>query len=120
MTQSETPIALRDLVENLAAQLHILAVTGRDIEDSVGERIQNGASARSISGSLQALDHLVQVLEDLSVFLHGIVPAIDARSHLAAEGVGDSLRLRGLANALIQGGALADGLAHPAGDVDLF
>lgn len=120
MIQHEAPIPLRGLVLNLAAQLHALAVTGRDIEDSVGERIQNGASSRSISSSLQQLDHLVQALEDLSRFLNGVAPAIDGEVHLALAGAGRALRLRALATALIQGEARSDIPPHASGDVDLF
>ena len=114
---------LRDLFAVLAEQLRQQALTGRGIEDRVGDVILDGTGAADrLRVSLQGLDHLVQVLNELGHFLDDLALETDGHHLVAVQGPARRLRLRNLAEAL---GARLPGHVtpsplHEAGDVDLF
>lgn len=121
MPHAET-MPLRDLFAVLAEQLRQQALTGRGIEDRVGDMILDGSGrAEQLRVSLQGLDHLVQVLDELAHFLDDLALETDGHLRLVVLGPARRLRLRRLAEAL--GAGLPDPatpLLHEAGDVDLF
>lgn len=123
MPQSPETIPLRALFAVLAEQLRQQALTGRGLEDRVGDVILDGAGgAERLRVSLQGLDHLVQVLSELAHFLDDLALETDGHQRLAVVGPARRLRLRTLAEAL--GARLADPLRsaerNEAGEVDLF
>lgn len=122
-SQSPETIPLRDLFAILSEQLRLQALAGRGLEDRVGDVILDGAGgAERLRVSLQGLDHLVQVLNELAHFLDDLALETDGHLRLAVVGPARRLRLRKLADAL--GARLSDPTApphrHEAGDVDLF
>lgn len=121
MPHAET-MPLRDLFAVLAEQLRQQALTGRGIEDRVGDVILDGSGgADRLRVSLQGLDHLVQVLNELAHFLDDLALETDGHLRLAVLGPARRLRLRRLAEALGAGSPdPTTSLLHEAGDVDLF
>lgn len=121
MPHSET-MPLRDLFAVLAEQLRQQALTGRGIEDRVGDVILDGSGgADRLRVSLQGLDHLVQVLNELAHFLDDLALETDGHLRLAVLGPARRLRLRRLAETLGAGSPdPTTPLLHEAGDVDLF
>jgi hypothetical protein len=115
-------VRLPDLIAVVADQLHALAAAGKGIEDAVGDEIAlGGARARRLLVSLQGLDHIVQTLSELSLFMDSVRHMARDDVLVPVSGSLRGVRLRELANALC--GKLQEqeskGL-HDAGEVDLF
>lgn len=114
---------LKKIMLALSVQLEELERKGRDIEDAVGDAVLNGSmEGIHFCASLQGLDHLVQVLGELSSFLRSISTEIDARQEVSVSVAARRIRLRELSYAL---GLIANRFERPpesfgAGDVDIF
>ncbi|SDX32453.1 hypothetical protein [Roseicitreum antarcticum] len=123
MTEKEKVFPLRDVVESVAFQMRKLSASGRRIEDAAGDHIRSdGFDRKSIRLSLQGIDHLVQTLDELSIFLEDIVPEIERTARVDISGPVRRMKLRELSLEILGqiGKEPAPGAARTAGDLDLF
>ena len=114
-------VALQSLLENLSAELLVLASAAIKIEDEVGAVISEGASGgERLLVPLQGLDHLAQTANELATFIDSLSRSVDPGIILSVSTHIHSIGLRSLAEALAghscRTGATTDGV----GDVDLF
>lgn len=121
-------IPLRELVQRLAEMLHDMAGAGAAIEDSVGDQILSGQmDLQGLSQALQGLDHLMQTIAELGLFLERIAPDLDAEQVLNIGSAARRIRLRDMSRQLL---GLGKGLGRAndepeasqtlPGEVDMF
>lgn len=95
-------IPLRELVQRLAEMLHDMAGAGAAIEDSVGDQILSGQmDLQGLSQALQGLDHLMQMIAELGLFLERIGPELDAEQVLNIGSAARRMRLRDMSRQLL-------------------
>jgi hypothetical protein len=69
MQQVVGRLALRKIVSVVAEQLEAMGREGKAIEDVVGDIIRNGqVSGNGLKETLQGLDHMVQIIDELAIF----------------------------------------------------
>ncbi len=128
MTGRETGVDLAAIVHGLAKVLHGAHAAGREVEECYGDLIRDipsstlseaGQAARKAGhpgpgASLQELDRLVQVLDNLARFVTALAPEIPAGLRVEAAPARDEILLRDLAACLFSPGA-AEPAFRPAG-----
>lgn len=116
MAGAGRPPELADLVRRLASVLRDAHAAGREVEDCYGDLIRGappgtlskvGIAARSAGhpgpgASLQELDRLVQVLDNLARFLGALVPTIPPGLRVETAAAEGELLLRDLAARLLR------------------
>lgn len=120
---SDETLVLRDFLAILAREVRLLALSAREIEDRVGDRIADGASrADGALSWLQGLDHLVQTANELSHFLDDVALESDGHIRVSVAGPARRVKLRALAEALVRvSREVPPSTDSPAlGHVDLF
>jgi hypothetical protein len=123
MQQVVGRLALRKIVSVVAEQLEAMGREGKAIEDVVGDIIRNGqVSGNGLKETLQGLDHMVQIIDELAIFLNNIKLQVDPDIDLDIEDAAKRLKLRELCIALGCQPPQSDGPGsmHRAGDVDFF